>query len=379
MFLKHVFLPQSKITYFWKYNSFFLGERWLQQNLDSTYLLCTCVLSRVWLFVTPWTISCQDPLSMEFSRREYLSELPFPPPGDLPNSGTEFASPELTYGFFTAEPPKRPQLTPKSVQIKVLWVANRDFTKLKLDQNSFELQDSVIREPNRIVSTQTVAIVFQLLSCIWLLATPWIAACHAPPTSIISWSLLRFMSIESVMLSNHIILCCPLLLLPSIFSSIWVFSNEWALRISWPKYWSFNFSISPSNKYSLFISLGIDWFDLPAVQRTVVFSSTTIQKHRFFSTLSSLWPNSHIHTWLLEKLSFSLYGSLSAKWCLCFLICCLGLSSFFPRSKCLLISWLQSLSIVILEPKEIKSVTTSTFSPSIGHEVMGLDTVILVF
>ena len=93
-----------------------------------------------------------------------------------------------------------------------------------------------------------------------------------------------------------------------------------------PKYWSFSFSINPSNEYSLFISLGIDWFDLPEVQRTVVFSSTTIQKHRFFSTLSSLWPNSHIHTWLLEKPSLSLYGSLSAKWCLCFLICCLGLS-----------------------------------------------------
>ena len=79
-----------------------------------------CMLSCVQLFATPWTVIYQAPLSMEFSRREYLSELPFPPPGDLPDSGTEFPSPAWTYGFFTAEPPKRPQLTPKSVQIKVL-------------------------------------------------------------------------------------------------------------------------------------------------------------------------------------------------------------------------------------------------------------------
>ena len=86
---------------------------------------------------------------------------------------------------------------------------------------------------------------------------------------IISWSLLRIMSTELVMPSNHLVLCCPLLLLPSIFPSIRIFCNESALQIRWPKYWSFSFSISPSNKYSGFISFRIDWFDLLAVQGTL--------------------------------------------------------------------------------------------------------------
>ena len=94
---------------------------------------------------------------------------------------------------------------------------------------------------------------------------------------------------------------------------------------------------------------------------------------------ASLWFNSHIPTWLLEKPQLWLYTPLSAKWCLCFLICCLGLSAFFPRRKCLLISWLQSLATVILEIKKLKSVTAPTFSPSICHEVIGLDAMILVF
>ena len=101
---------------------------------------------------------------------------------------------------------------------------------------------------------------------------------------------------------NHLILCCPLLLLPSIFPSIRVFSNESALWIRWPKYWSFRFNISPSNEYSGLISFRMDWLDLLAVQGTLrVFSNTTVQKHQFFSAESSLWSNSHICTWLLEK------------------------------------------------------------------------------
>ena len=99
--------------------------------------------------------------------------------------------------------------------------------------------------------------------------TPWTAACQASLSITNSHSLLKLMSIESVMPSNHLILCCPFLLLPSIFSSIRVFSNQLALRIRWPKYWSFSFSISPSNKYSGLISFTIDWFDLLAVQGTL--------------------------------------------------------------------------------------------------------------
>ena len=114
-----------------------------------------------------------------------------------------------------------------------------------------------------------LVIVVQLLSHVRLFAIPWTAA-HQDPLSItISWSLLKPMSIESVMASNHVILCCPLLLLPSIFPSIRVFSNELALCIRWPKYWSFSFSISLSNEYSGLISFRMDWFDLLAVQGTL--------------------------------------------------------------------------------------------------------------
>ena len=106
----------------------------------------------------------------------------------------------------------------------------------------------------------------QLLSCVQLFATPWTAACQYSLSMTTSWSLLKLMSIESVMPSNHLILCCPLLLPPSIFPSISVFSNESALYIMWPKYWSFSFSVSPSNEYSGLISFKIDSSDLLAVQ-----------------------------------------------------------------------------------------------------------------
>ena len=115
-------------------------------------------------------------------------------------------------------------------------------------------------------------------------ATLWTAARQASLSITISQSLLKFISIESVMPSNHLILCCTLFLLPSIFPSMRVFSNESALHIRWSKYWSFSFSISPSNDYSGFISFRIDWFDLLAIQGlSRVFSNTTVQKHQFFS------------------------------------------------------------------------------------------------
>ena len=108
-----------------------------------------------------------------------------------------------------------------------------------------------------------------LLSCVWLFASPWTAACQASLSITNSQSLLKLMSIESVTPSNHLILCHPLLLLPSIFGSIRVFSNQSVLRIKWPKDWSFSFSISPSKEYSGLFSFSIDWFDLLAVQGTV--------------------------------------------------------------------------------------------------------------
>ena len=118
---------------------------------------------------------------------------------------------------------------------------------------------------------------FSSLSHVQPFVTPWTVAPQAPLSSTISWSLLKLMSIESVMPSNHLILWHPLLLPPSIFPSIWVFSNESALHIRRPKYWSFSFSISSSNEYSGFIPFRIDWFDLLAVQGTLrVFSNTTV-------------------------------------------------------------------------------------------------------
>ena len=126
--------------------------------------------------------------------------------------------------------------------------------------------------------------------------TPETIACQAPLSSTISQSLLKLISTESVTLSNHLTLCHPLLLLPSIFSSIRVFSNELALRIRWPKYWSFSF-ISPFMNTQDLSPLGwTGWIPLQSKGLSRVFSSTTIQKHQFFGAQPSLWSNSHIHT-----------------------------------------------------------------------------------
>ena len=124
----------------------------------------------------------------------------------------------------------------------------------------------------------------QSLSHVWLFATPWTAAHQASLSITISWSLLKLISIESVMPSNQLILCCPLLLLPSIFPSSRVFSNESVLRIRWPKYWSYSFSISPSNEYSELIYFRMDWLDLLAVQGTL---KSLLQHHS--SKASILW------------------------------------------------------------------------------------------
>ena len=139
--------------------------------------------------------------------------------------------------------------------------------------------------------------VVQSLSWVQFLVTPWTAACQASLSLTVSQSLLKLTFVESMMPSNHLIPWHTLPLLPSIFPSITVFSNESALCIRWPKYWSFSFSISPFNDYSGLISFGTDWLDLLAVQ----FESTTIWKHQLFNAQFSLWSSSHIHAWLLEK------------------------------------------------------------------------------
>ena len=129
----------------------------------------------------------------------------------------------------------------------------------------------------------------QLLSRVQLFVTQWTTACQASLFITNSWSLLKLMSIESVMPSNHLILCRPLLLPPSIFPSIRVFSNESLLHIRWPKYWSFSFNISPYNDYSGLISFRMDWLDPLLVQGTLnSLSNITVQKHQFFDTQLSL-------------------------------------------------------------------------------------------
>ena len=152
-----------------------------------------------------------------------------------------------------------------------------------------------------VVNLTSTNVVVQSLSLIQLFVTPWTAARQGSLSFTISW-LLKLMSIESMMSSNHLILCCPLLLLCSVFPRIRVFSSESVLHIRWPKYWSFSFNISPSNEYSGLISFRIDWFDLLQSKGLSIVFPNTIQKHQFFDAQLSLWSNSHIHIQLLEKL-----------------------------------------------------------------------------
>ena len=158
--------------------------------------------------------------------------------------------------------------------------------------------------------------------------------------------LLKLMSLWSSV--DHLILCHPLLLLLSIFPSIWVFSNESFIHIRWPKYWSFSFSISPSNEYSGWFPLGwTGWISLQSKGFSRVFSNTTVQKHQFFSAQLSLWSNSHIHIWLLEKPELWLWTFVGKVISLLFNMRSRLAIAFLPRSKRLLISWLQSPSAVI--------------------------------
>ena len=139
----------------------------------------------------------------------------------------------------------------------------------------------------------------QSLSCVWLFATPWIAACQALLSITNSRSLIKLMSIELVMPSSHLILCHPLLLLPPIPPSIRVFSNESSLHMRWPNYWSFSLSISPSNEHPGLVFFRMDWMDLLAVQGTL---KSLLQHHSSKASIQfSSQSNSHIHTWPLEK------------------------------------------------------------------------------
>ena len=215
------------------------------------------------------------------------------------------------------------------------------------------------------------ALSVQLLSHVGLFATPRTAACQASLSITNSWSLFRLMSITLVMPSNHLILCCLLLLPPSTFPSIRVFANESALHIRCQSYCSFSFNISPSNEYSGLTSFRMDWLDLLAVQGTL---KSLLQHHSskpsilrcsaFFIVQLSHPYMTTVKTIALTRRTF--VGKVTS---LLFKMLSRLVITFLPRSKCLLISWLQSPSAVILEPRKIKSNTVSTLFKAQSYKI----------
>ena len=184
-------------------------------------------------------------------------------------------------------------------------------------------------------------------SHVWLFVTPWTAACQASLSITNSQSLLKLMSIESVMPSNHLILCHPLLLLPSIFPSIRVFSNESVLHIRWPEYWSFSFSINPSDEYSGLISFRIDWLDFLTVQGTL---KSLLQHHS--SKASIPWCSaffivqlSHPYMTTGKTIALTRWTFVGKVMSLLFNMLSRFVIAFLPRSKHLLSSWLQSWNV----------------------------------
>ena len=191
-------------------------------------------------------------------------------------------------------------------------------------------------------------------------ATPWTAVHQASLSITNSQSLLKLMSIESVMPSNHLILCRPFLLLPSIFPSPRVFSNESTLCMRWPKYWSYSFSIRPSNEHPGLISFRMDWLDLLAVQGTL---KSLLQHHRSKASVlrrSAFFTVQLSHPYMTTGKTVALTRRTFVGKVRSLLLNMLSrlVITFLPRSKHLLISWLQSPSAVILEPSKIKSELT---------------------
>ena len=195
-----------------------------------------------------------------------------------------------------------------------------------------------------------------MLSCVQLFVTPWTASRQASLSITNSWSPPKPMSIESVMPSNHLILCRPLLLLPSTSPSIRVFSNKSAFHIMWPKYWSFSFKISPSNEHPGLISFRMGWLDLLVVQGTL---KSLLQHHS--SKASILWCSAffivqHLHSYMTTGKTIALTRQTFVGKVISLLLNMLSrlVITFLPSSKCLLISWLQSPSAVILEPRKME-------------------------
>ena len=201
---------------------------------------------------------------------------------------------------------------------------------------------------------QSITSSVQLLSCVQLFVTSWTAACQASLSITNSWSLLKLMSIQLLMPSNHITLYHPPLLLPSLFPSVKAFFNESVLRIRWPKYWSFSFSISPANEYSGLIYFRMDWLDLLAVQGTL---KSLLQHH--ISKASIVWCStffivqfSHPYMTSGNTITLTRWIFVGKGMSLLFTILSRLAITFLQRNKRPLISWLQSPSVVILEPQK---------------------------
>ena len=201
----------------------------------------------------------------------------------------------------------------------------------------------------------------QSLSCVWLFTTPWTAARQASLSITSSWSLLKLMSIQSVMPSSHLILCRPLLLPPSIFPSIWVLSSESVLHIRWPEFWSLSFRISPFNEYSGLISFRMDWLDLLAIQGTLKSLLQHDSSKASILLRSAFFIVQLSHPYITTGKIIALTRQTFVGKVMSLLLNMLSrlVITFLPRSKCLLISWLHSPSAVILEPPKIKSVSHS--------------------
>ena len=194
---------------------------------------------------------------------------------------------------------------------------------------------------------------------------PWTTPCQASLSITNSQSLLKLTLIESVMPSNHLTLCYLLLLLPSIFPSLRIFFSESVFHIRWPKYWSFSFSISPSNEYSGLISFSIGWFDIFAVQGTL---KSLLQLHSSKASIlrcsaSFIVQLSHPYMITGKTIALTRWTFVSKVMSLLFNMLSRFVTALLSKSKHLLISWLQPLSAVILEPKKIRSITVSTVSP----------------
>ena len=234
-------------------------------------------------------------------------------------------------------------------------------SKISINSNKSEANKDGSQKNNIPLRNQILKLLqfssVQSLSRVQLFATPWTTVCQASLSITSFWSLPKLMFIELLMPSNHLILCCPLLLLPSIFPNIRIFSNESAFRIRWPKYWNCSFNISPSNEHPGLISFRMDWLDLLAVQGTLKSllqnhssKASILQRSAFF-----IVQLSHLYMTTGKTITLTRQTFVDKVMSLFFNMLSRLVITFLPRSKRLLISWLPSPSAVILEPRKIGS------------------------